>query len=337
MKALSSIAVILALCGPAASAPALEPAGFVAAVRAPAHLERAGQPIEARVGLQIQQGDVLATGPKGRLKVLLSDDSVVSLGTSSRVELTRYRFAPAAHERSTRLMLTGGLVRALVQKLVSDTPADFEARTRTAVAGVRGTEFALRAQDESGPARLVTFSGVVDWSSPGSEPVRVAAGQSSGLVDGRAGAVEAVAAAELDALRGATDTVQAPAALAWNIAPRDRIRSGRERPGARGRLDLDPASREGSKAGSGPVTLGFDAGRDESLEGGQDLWDGGPGGRPVGGGIGSGQGRYEGEGVLPPDGNDASELLTGDWSSSFAAEPGMSFIPARLDVTVVRH
>ncbi len=337
MKGFSIFALVLGLVLMAQPALAAEAAGFVAAVRAPAHLERDGAQVQVRIGSEIRVGDVLATGPMGRLKVLLSDDSVVSLGGDSRVELAAHRFAPAASQRSTRLRVTGGLVRALVQKVVSDTRADFQVTTRTAVAGVRGTEFAVRAEDESGRARLVTFSGAVDWSTVGGEPVRVAAGQGAGLADGHTTPVEAVAAAELEALRDATDAVQAPTALAWNLSPRDRIRPGRAAKATGDDLELDPAERQSDMKDLGPPQeLEFTGGRTEDDREGQDgVWNNGYGG--VGAGPGSGQGRYEGEGVVTPDANEPSELLTGDWSSSFADEPGFSGIPIRMDVTIVRN
>ncbi len=218
------------------------PVGFVAAVKGEAGLERDGQTLKARIGLQVLQGDVLSTGKKSRLKVLLSDDSVLALGSLSRLELSRHLFEPARKTRITRMRLMGGAMRALVQQVVGSTTADFEVRSGTTVAGVRGTEFALLHEPEG--ARLVTFSGGVLWAVADAEPVVVRAGQASRLDHGKATQPAALAAADLKAVRQATDATQSPIALAWNLAPgaSDRLGHG-VYPNAAGggAADRDPA------------------------------------------------------------------------------------------------
>ena len=214
--------VVLALILAAASQVWASPgAGFVAAVRGEVSIERGTETHVARIGFMVQAGDVLLTGPKSRLKVLLSDDSVLALGSKSRLEIKRHLFEKNG-KRSTSLRLVRGQVRALVHKLVADKKPDFEVRTRTAVAGVRGTEFALDAGADGQGGRLVTFSGSVLWAAGESEPILVAAGQACKATDDKP---VALAAADLRAIRSETDTQQVPSALAWNL-PMDKIGPG---------------------------------------------------------------------------------------------------------------
>ncbi|MBW2703601.1 MAG: FecR domain-containing protein [Deltaproteobacteria bacterium] len=220
----------------------MQAVGFVAAVRAPAWLERAGAKIEPRIGEMLRVGDILCTGKKGRLKVLMSDDSVIALGSKSRLVLDSHRFAAKTHQRSTSLRLIRGRVRALVHKLVADEKPDFEVRTRTAVAGVRGTEFLIIADDEGAQVRLVTFSGSVSWASGQAEPVLVAAGQGCDLGEqGKVGEVEAVAAVDLKALRQSTDAESRTEALAWNL-PMDKVGDPLGPVQDQGELDQEPLS-----------------------------------------------------------------------------------------------
>lgn len=220
----------------------MQAVGFVAAVRAPAWVERAGNQIEPQIGEMLRVGDVLCTGKKGRLKVLMSDDSVIALGSKSRLVLDSHRFTTKTHQRSTSLRLIRGRVRALVHKLVADKKPDFEVRTRTAVAGVRGTEFLIVADEDGAQVRLVTFSGSVSWASGQAEPVLVAAGQGCDLGEqGKIGEVEAVAAADLKALRQSTDAESKTQALAWNL-PMDKVGDPLGPVQDQGELDQEPLS-----------------------------------------------------------------------------------------------
>lgn len=220
----------LLLLAPALRAKGARPAGFVALYRGPAWVERAGQKLEPRTGLPVYQGDFLVTGRRGRLKVLFSDDAVVSLGSGTRVEITRHLYDPAAGKRSTRLHMLGGKLRALVQRLVAGQPADFKVHTRNAVAGVRGTEFVV--VDTGQESRLVTLSGNVAFAASGREPVMVAAGNSSRVqADGRVEEPQLVAAAEMARLREETDTGAPQQAVALALPPLPTERLGRRRGG----------------------------------------------------------------------------------------------------------
>ncbi len=249
-----------------------EAAGFVAAVRGRARVIRAGEQLDAVTGMEIREGDSLQTYKKSRLKVLFSDDALIALGSNSKVVVTKHLFSAKAAQRVTRLRLVGGKLRALVQKLVSGNRADFQVRTSNAVAGVRGTEFALAAGDKD--TQIFTFSGTVEFSGSHGEKVLVAAGQGSRLEpDGKPSSAEALAEAELKQVRRETDTGQEPTTLAWNVdpAPTDHLVS----------------TGRGARSASGPTA------DQENLRGQVDLGgerapnlglgdDGGIGGSPAG-------------------------------------------------------
>ena len=211
--------LMLLWLAPAVRAEAARPAGFVALYRGQAWVERAGQKLEPRTGLPVYQGDFLVTGRRGRLKVLFSDDALVSLGSRSRVEITRHLYDPAGGRRSTRLHMLGGKLRALVQRLVAGNQADFEVHTKNAVAGVRGTEFVV--EEAAGQTRLYTLSGAVAFARAGREPVLVAAGYMKAIDPGdRDSNVTRVADAELKRLRAETDTDAEQQAVAMLLPPR---------------------------------------------------------------------------------------------------------------------
>jgi len=221
MRAILPILLTFLLAAPALAA---GPVGFVAASRGDAQVN--AQP--AKAGMEVFEGDQLTTGEKSRLKVLFSDDVILALGSATEVVVVKHLFDPKHNARQTRLDLVRGKLRALVQKMVAGSRADFAVKTTNAVAGVRGTEFVLVAEEKD--TKLYTFSGAVELSGAG-EKVLVAAGQGSDVGEGgEAQKPAAVAAVVLNDLRRATDTEQSPEAVAWNlqVGEKDRLVAGAE-------------------------------------------------------------------------------------------------------------
>ena len=222
IKSALLLAGIFMLAGPVASA--ADQIGFVAAAQGDAQVIRASTSIPAKIGIEIVEGDKLQTGKKSRLKVLFTDDALLCLGSNSSVTIKSHLFDLKKSKRQTRIFLNSGKLRALVQKMVGDTKADFEVETSNAVAGVRGTEFVLVAAGAD--TKLYTLSGSVELQGADGERVLVAAGQGSRInPKGTADGAVAVAAAELKRVRQDTDSEQSPSALAWVTPqrPDDRL------------------------------------------------------------------------------------------------------------------
>ena len=109
---------------------------------------RGGQSIPAQIGLKLKEMDVITTEDNASLGIILRDNSVVSIGPSSRLELSEFVFKPAEKKLSfvskmfkgTAVYLTG-----LIAKLNSNS---MKVVTPTAIAGVRGTRFAISVEGE---------------------------------------------------------------------------------------------------------------------------------------------------------------------------------------------
>ncbi len=122
--------------------------GFVKNVSGQAFIGRQQTLIPARVNEKLMRSDALITGADGSIGVIMQDDSVLSLGTKSRVDLTQFSFAPAENKlsfvakvkRGTMVYLTG-LIAKLDRKGV-------RVETPNAVCGVRGTQFAIKVDNQ---------------------------------------------------------------------------------------------------------------------------------------------------------------------------------------------
>src|SRR5689334_3546799 len=71
------------------------PIGLVKVASGDAAILREGRRIAAQPGIQLVQGDVLSTGAKGSMGVILRDDTLLSLGASTETHLERFAFQPA--------------------------------------------------------------------------------------------------------------------------------------------------------------------------------------------------------------------------------------------------
>lgn len=96
---------------------------------------------------------VIETKAASRAKVLFADDTLITLGERSRLEMTEQTYGASA--RAFVAHLTRGTARVLVEKPVEGENAVFEVHSRTAVATVRGTYFVMWIEEPaiSGPGK----------------------------------------------------------------------------------------------------------------------------------------------------------------------------------------
>jgi hypothetical protein len=124
--------------------------GFVKNVSGQAFIGRQQKLIPARVNEKLLLSDALVTGADGSIGVILQDDSVLSLGPKSRVDLTQFSFAPAENKLSFIAKVKRGTMVYLTGLIVELDRKSVRIETPNAVCGVRGTRFAIKvdSQDE---------------------------------------------------------------------------------------------------------------------------------------------------------------------------------------------
>lgn len=118
-----------------------------------------------RYGDPVQPGDTIETAADAKLKMLFDDDSLVTLGPSSRLKITTQLFDASSKQRQTLLKLIYGKVRTLVPKLRELFKSSYEVETPNAVAGVRGTYFVTTyvppSRGTNGTTGVYTYEGSV--------------------------------------------------------------------------------------------------------------------------------------------------------------------------------
>ncbi len=148
----------------ASAATAGEPAGTVLALSGPCAVESGGVHRTLALNDAVRVGDTVMVPAGAKLKLRMTDGSVVSAAAGTTLTIDAYTVDPGDHHRDARLSLTQGLVRAVVSSVTA--PSRFEIDTATAVAAVRSTDWFL----ERRPAltRVGVLDGVVDLTAHGS-------------------------------------------------------------------------------------------------------------------------------------------------------------------------
>jgi hypothetical protein len=125
------------------------------------------RPIPVKLYDAVRFKDVIETQRGSQAKALFYDDSLLTVGEHSRVEITEHIFDPARNKRCLVVNLLWGTVRVLVGKVFTGSGSKFEIHTPSAVAAARGTYFVVWADQRSSGVVNIGDHGRVDFTAEG--------------------------------------------------------------------------------------------------------------------------------------------------------------------------
>ncbi|MCL1915529.1 MAG: FecR family protein [Desulfovibrionaceae bacterium] len=96
--------------------------------------------LDLHAGLRLS--DTVSTDASGRVKILFNDDSAVSIGPNTVMEMSEY--ADSGSKSGFGLRVPQGVIRAITGKIVDQNPDGFKIATPEASVGIRGTIVSLR-------------------------------------------------------------------------------------------------------------------------------------------------------------------------------------------------
>jgi hypothetical protein len=209
-------------------------------------------------GTKICSGDTIIAGPQSRAKIKMEDGNELNISPDSKIVLEQYEFKPEENKKKVLLNILSGKVRAATAKegMYNDKSTDgqantFQVRTKSAVAGVRGTDFLTGYNPSNNKSEVVTFRGKVEFGQPGPggrilNPVQVIAGQKTEVLAGQPPAPpRPVPPAELDKMN--TDT-KADTSTSKNNSPGAANEDKKDKKDDKQPGDKQPAaSNEGGK------------------------------------------------------------------------------------------
>jgi hypothetical protein len=147
MRALRVVAVAMALApvllATIASAASI---GLVKVAEGVATVTRGDATLQARPGFPLQEGDVLRTGADGRMGVVLRDDTRLSLGPESEIQIDRFAFSPAEGRLALGAKIGRGVVAFVSGSIAKLSNDAVRIETPVAILGVRGTQFLAKVE-----------------------------------------------------------------------------------------------------------------------------------------------------------------------------------------------
>jgi hypothetical protein len=119
-----------------------EPIGVVKVVQGSVSVIR-GQTMPCQENMHILSKDVFRTGADGRVGLLFSDGTRVSLDPNSELNIEKFRFAPAQKEFEFVMKLVRGVAAYVSGKIAQLSPGSVQVETPVAVIGLRGTHVVI--------------------------------------------------------------------------------------------------------------------------------------------------------------------------------------------------
>ena len=136
--------ILLAGCAGFAFA---DDAGQLKSVKGSAHVERDGNRMPATIGMTVLESDTLVTGADGSIGVTMADNTLLSVGPNSVLEIETYAFDSTTHAGKFDAALQKGTLAVVSGKMVKQSPDAMRVRTPATVMAVRGTEFVVKVDE----------------------------------------------------------------------------------------------------------------------------------------------------------------------------------------------
>lgn len=146
-KILSLLFLFVLLLAPVVDA-AEESAGSLRMTKGDVFIERGGKSIKPENGSAVYQNDTVQTGANGSVGIVFKDNSRISLGPNSRLDLKKFVFKPAENQFSMINKLTKGTASFVSGKMTKLSPESVVLETPTATIGVRGTTYNVKVSED---------------------------------------------------------------------------------------------------------------------------------------------------------------------------------------------
>lgn len=145
MKRLTRCGLLLSVAMVSWAAVAEQEAGMVKVSKGSVMVERAGQRVPATVGSTILTMDRVLTGPGGSVGIALRDNTMLSAGPNSVLDINKFSFDSTTHAGTIDASIRRGTLSVISGKIAKATPEGIVFAAPGMTLGVRGTEFLIDA------------------------------------------------------------------------------------------------------------------------------------------------------------------------------------------------
>lgn len=127
---------------------AAEHVGIIKSVVAVVTIERSGVSLNAEPNLKVLEGDVIQSGSTGKAGLILDDDTIISMGSNSRITIKKFMFQPNEKKLSLIAKIFHGTVSFLSGQIAKLSPNMVTIETPAATIGLRGTHVLVQVDRE---------------------------------------------------------------------------------------------------------------------------------------------------------------------------------------------
>jgi hypothetical protein len=124
------------------------PIGYVKTVSGESYVITKNTKVQAKTGTPVFQGSQLKTGQKSSLGITFKDETVMSFGPDTELTVDEYLYAPSQGKLKFGSKLAKGSMNYVSGAIAKLQPDAVSVTTPTGTIGVRGTQFAVKIEEE---------------------------------------------------------------------------------------------------------------------------------------------------------------------------------------------
>lgn len=118
--------------------------GQIKTLKGNVQILREGKTASAKAGDVLEQMDTVITGGDGQVGMTFIDNTRLSAGPNSNVELTRFKFNSTTHDGAFQTSVNKGTLAIISGQIAKRSPKAMTVRTPASILGVRGTRFLVK-------------------------------------------------------------------------------------------------------------------------------------------------------------------------------------------------
>jgi hypothetical protein len=122
------------------------PVGSIKTLNGNVMVLRSEQALPASIGMPVFQKDVIQTPPAGSVGIIFRDDSIISLGPESELDITEYVFEPKDENFSMLMKMIRGTFVYVSGAIGKLSPDSIKLETPSSIIAVRGTKMLIEVK-----------------------------------------------------------------------------------------------------------------------------------------------------------------------------------------------
>lgn len=145
MRPWNYVTIVAAMLLASQAAQAADEAGTIKVSQGQVSVQRDTQQLSAAVGTRIFSNDRVVTGADGSVGITLRDNTLLSAGPNSALDLNKFSFDSTTHAGTIDATVRRGTLAVISGKIAKATPEGVRFSAPGMTLGVRGTSFVIDA------------------------------------------------------------------------------------------------------------------------------------------------------------------------------------------------